>query len=137
MVYGAGSSTRLASPLSVRTAVVPSIIREDVTLWVTGNCPGRSTVTTSPIRTSDAGTSRTTASDPAGIAGDIEPVLNMMSVMWKRTAASVRRMQIAPPIAARLSNVSRTTSARRLRLLAARRRNPTGSSATLMSPTSP
>ena len=40
--------------------------------------------------------------------GLIEPVLNMMRVMLKKSAASVRRMQMDPAAAATLRTPSRT-----------------------------
>ncbi|MDV8036840.1 hypothetical protein R4P53_25830, partial [Rhodococcus sp. IEGM 1414] len=43
--------------------------------------------------------SPTTANDPVGIAGDMDPVLNMMRVMLKAKAQMTRAMQTTPPTA--------------------------------------
>jgi hypothetical protein len=46
---------------------------------VMGSSPARSTVVTSPTDSVDAATLCTSATEPAGIVGDMEPVLNMIS----------------------------------------------------------
>ena len=43
-----------------------------------GSFPGRSTVITSPTLISAAGICRTIAAEPAGMVGDIDPVLKRM-----------------------------------------------------------
>jgi len=68
---------------------------------VTGSCPSLSTVTTSPISISSAEISLTTATDPVGMVGDIEPVLNMISVMFKETARMTSTTATTPPAARR------------------------------------
>jgi hypothetical protein len=97
----------------VMVRAAPSAGATDVTRCVTGRAPGRSTVTTSPTAISAAGISRTTASEPAGMVGLIDPVLNMMSVMLKNAASSTRTMQTTPPMAARVSSASPSFEAKR------------------------
>lgn len=55
----------------------------------------------SPTAISSAEIVCTTAREPAGIVGDIEPVLNMISEMFDTTAVITRITQSTPPAASR------------------------------------
>ena len=80
IVYGEGSALWFASPFIVITRCVEVGPGETpVIRCVIGSSPARSTVVTSPTARSDAGTLCTSATEPAGMVGDIDPVLNMIS----------------------------------------------------------
>src|SRR6218665_1939897 len=97
-----GPRTGLRS-VSERVGPEPST---STTRCVIGRCPGRSTVTMSPTRTESAETCRTSAAEPAGIVGPIDPVRNRTTLTCKQKPPTASTVHTVPRMAATVNSVS-------------------------------